>query len=1146
MTYTKEFSQLSKDDAHLAGGKGASLGEMIQSSIPVPDGYVVLAGTFDTFLDESNLTDEIQTILSHVDLNIVHTIEDASEKIQYLILNAEISEPIITEIRYQFKKLDSEFVAVRSSATAEDGAEHAWAGQLSSFLNVTEEMLVEKVQECWASLFTTRAIFYRFEKGLNVEEISVAVVVQKMVNSEKSGVGFSVHPVTEDREQIIIEAGYGLGEAIVSGEVTPDSYVIHKTNKKIISCDVSNQSKALFRSDCKTEDGYNTWQTLENDVASSQVLSEKETLELAEIIKNIEAHYGFPCDVEWAYEDGRFYITQSRPITTLGLNAHNFETILWQKIWEAGNAPVFEMTHGTLLAYPIQKEIGLVDEEMAVVGTKEKVSAYYTEKSLSTAAEDGKKYFLEQADTFLETSEDLINSAHDYVLKNETTAVTTESFKVTSELLRNLFAYFNCTNPQFTSSLESEVLSEISDLVDTDPESVFRDLCVSQKHSLIQLEQIDWMKLVIAVQKGKDAPVLLKEHFEKYKYLVGDEGNKKVSIESLQELLESEIQQEIRYELDLDKALAFTNKLKELKAKHISEYNLSDTLVKKTRILSDVGHVRLELRSAWTAVFHLIRMQLESLREQNNLDIDLLLSYTADEIVEWIEAKKQFIARPTNFSVNIQEGECSLLFGEEAKTKDDFCVQENISDDGALKGNTAFPGNVTGEVVVIEWGSADFDEKLSNFPEGAVLVAGQTRPMLVPAIKKALAIVTDEGGITSHAAIVAREFQKPCVIGTGSATEVLKDGDLVQVDATNGFIKIISGKSLDPKDYIRMFAGKSFDYLVSDIFLKYYNRFGVISLQDNVSWMSVFPKNKLEETLEEGKEIYTSEENFKKYKEDFDSYIKSSQSTFESILNKEQAITAKDVKSFFGLATEHFNYYSKTEFFYTDLLKQPEMVISVAEFDKLKLDGRAHLNKLFFEDDGFIKTFVSKIANETNTVKEDLFMYTVEELKNLVDSGSVINSEILEARKHQFFFGAGYELSGLESEEYVSDFFSLYREVSDTIQGTVANKGRVRGQARVLIPDAANFNQITKEVEKMLKGEILIAETTSPEIIQACKKAAAIVTNQGGMLSHAAIISRELGIPCIIGTDKDVVLSIKTGDVVEVDAELGVVKVIQR
>lgn len=311
--FTKKFQQISKSDAPIAGGKGASLGEMTQAGIPVPPGFVLLSESFERFLEETDLNVEIDAILKKVDHQKIHTVENASEKIQALILKAKMPEDIKQEVKKEFQKLKTEFVAVRSSATAEDGAEAAWAGQLESYLNTTEKTLLANVQKCWASLFTPRAIFYRFEKKLHQQKISVAVVVQKMIESEVSGIAFSVHPVTQDYNQIIIEAGLGLGEAIVSGSITPDAYVIEKKSREIIDINVSEQSRGLFRK----KDGGNLWQDIPAGDGAKQKLNRKQILELSDLIMMIEDHYGFPCDIEWAFEKKKFYIVQSRPITTL-------------------------------------------------------------------------------------------------------------------------------------------------------------------------------------------------------------------------------------------------------------------------------------------------------------------------------------------------------------------------------------------------------------------------------------------------------------------------------------------------------------------------------------------------------------------------------------------------------------------------------------------------------------------------------------------------------------------------------------------------------------------------------------------------------------------------------------------------------------
>lgn len=313
MNLVSDFIILSKNDVAHAGGKGASLGEMTQAGIPVPPGFVVLSSSFEQFLGETDLMQEIDTILSEVRHNEIHTVEKASENIRALILSREMPKEISKAITISLEELGADFVAVRSSATAEDGEDHSWAGQLESYLNVSGMDVCEKVKHCWASLFTPRAIFYRFEKELHLTKISVAVVVQKMVDAEFSGIAFSVHPVTENPNQMIIEAGYGLGEAIVSGQVTPDSYVIEKEPRKIIDINIFTQTEALYRN----PNGGNKWKNILEPKASSQVLSEKQMLDLAEIIVAIEKHYGFPCDIEWAFEKEKFYVVQSRPITTL-------------------------------------------------------------------------------------------------------------------------------------------------------------------------------------------------------------------------------------------------------------------------------------------------------------------------------------------------------------------------------------------------------------------------------------------------------------------------------------------------------------------------------------------------------------------------------------------------------------------------------------------------------------------------------------------------------------------------------------------------------------------------------------------------------------------------------------------------------------
>lgn len=327
MRFLKQFKELNKKSVAIAGGKGASLGEMLRAGIPVPDGFVVMARTFDQFIEETDINIEIDAELGKVNKNDINSVELASKVIQSLIYKAKMPNDIGNEILEGFKNLknqiskikdneslrDDFLVAVRSSATAEDSSTDSWAGELDSFLCVTEKNLLESVKNCWASLFTPRAVFYRIEKGMSNTKVSVAVVVQKMIDSEISGITFTVHPVTQDKNQMIIEAGYGLGEAIVGGMITPDSYVISKKSKEILGINISKQKKMIVRN----KKGGTKTDKVPVKFRNKQKLTAKQILELSDICIKIERHYKLPCDIEWTYQKGRFYIVQSRPITTL-------------------------------------------------------------------------------------------------------------------------------------------------------------------------------------------------------------------------------------------------------------------------------------------------------------------------------------------------------------------------------------------------------------------------------------------------------------------------------------------------------------------------------------------------------------------------------------------------------------------------------------------------------------------------------------------------------------------------------------------------------------------------------------------------------------------------------------------------------------
>ncbi|MBM4462175.1 MAG: phosphoenolpyruvate synthase [Chloroflexi bacterium] len=313
------FEEIGRGDLALAGGKGANLGELTKSNVPVPPGFVVTAAAYFHFLEEAKLTEKIRGYLKDLDTGDSKYLEQVANQIKASINRAPMPRQIAEEIRKAYRKMGGGLVAVRSSATAEDLPEASFAGQQRTFLNVEgEDSVVAAVQDCWASLFEPRAIFYRVEHGFEHLKIGIAVPVQRMVQSEVSGVIFTVEPVSSDGSKIIIEAVYGLGETVVSGLVTPDLYTIDKETSRIMDKSIVKQEWQLVRNvAARNHEESNIQVPVAVSDQGKQKLTDKDILALANIAKTIENLYQFPQDIEWAKEGDKLYIVQTRPVTTI-------------------------------------------------------------------------------------------------------------------------------------------------------------------------------------------------------------------------------------------------------------------------------------------------------------------------------------------------------------------------------------------------------------------------------------------------------------------------------------------------------------------------------------------------------------------------------------------------------------------------------------------------------------------------------------------------------------------------------------------------------------------------------------------------------------------------------------------------------------
>ena len=319
-SYVVSLYDLDRDDAHLVGGKAANLGEMIQAKFPVPPGFAITDRAYRDFLSENGFDRKIKNLLTTINFENDDSLAHVSFEIKKIIRSGKISERLAGEIFTHYEKLGcNTFVAIRSSAIGEDSKEASYAGQNETFLNIRgEAVLADKIRDTWASLFSPRSIFYRHERRYLNTKLKIALIVQKMVDSDASGVIFTVDPVSEDKSRITLEAIFGLGEYIVQGKITPDHYEVDKETLRIIKKAKNAQLIML-----KKVGGDNREVKVPLLKQNRQKINDQEIIALAKLALSIEKHYYFPQDIEWAKEKDRIYIVQTRPITTLGANKNS-------------------------------------------------------------------------------------------------------------------------------------------------------------------------------------------------------------------------------------------------------------------------------------------------------------------------------------------------------------------------------------------------------------------------------------------------------------------------------------------------------------------------------------------------------------------------------------------------------------------------------------------------------------------------------------------------------------------------------------------------------------------------------------------------------------------------------------------------------
>ncbi|MCR4789349.1 MAG: phosphoenolpyruvate synthase [Lachnospiraceae bacterium] len=814
MKYIKLFDEIKKDDVAVAGGKGANLGEMTTAGIPVPLGAVLCANAYGRFIGENGIDPD--------------RYEKASD-LRTDILNGAIPEDIQKEVKEFYACLGdgNARVAVRSSATAEDLEDASFAGQQETYLNVIGiEDLLSKIRMCYASLWGERAVSYRKNSGYDKEKVSLAVVIQEMVESESAGVMFTADPAG-DRENVHINASYGLGEAVVSGIVSPDEYICDRNGKVLKEVTGSKEEEIIYSSDNK-----GTVKVPVDESRRKQKVLDKDMIAAltAEGIR-IEEHYGHPMDIEWAVRGGKIYILQARSITTIKTNDEKVFTdddfAGYPKVKPAKGAtreavlfnlektptPYFPLDHdfggnvgeqkGVLFSqigidfdggmYPIDKDgvsyqssnkvklnknifaipkylklVGNIDNNIKCADESLKKCRDEFEKEKNADPKD-----VRELGEALKRMRDLIGkTAYDrFLYALFPNAV--ESMKVTKVLRKidkDLNSYDVLEGLSYVTADINRAMKEMCEYINTDPamadavmNSDYEKICTSYSELKRRIEEfID--------RFGS------KSDFNCYCFISETwRENPDRFINTLRPMLKSGGGAVATKEESDRKFADLMNRVRG--ALDEKQYAVFE---KKVSGLRHYHYIREATQYLWESEFEHSRELLRKLSDMTGVSYEDLLFLFADELFDACKTGKI-----TEKKDLINERKSKRAFAEAYWDK---CMKDALAgDDDSIKGIGASNGQVKGKVCIVR-----SPKEFYKLEKGDILVCTYTDPEWTPLFALAGGVVVDTGGTLSHAAIVAREYGIPAVLATGDATVKLKDNDTVLVNATEGTVTVLA------------------------------------------------------------------------------------------------------------------------------------------------------------------------------------------------------------------------------------------------------------------------------------------------------------------------------------------------------------------
>ena len=1137
----------SATDSNKFGGKAANLAKMIKASMPVPAGFALSIGAFEKGLDED----------------------------------------LKRDILAAFDDLGCERVAVRSSAVAEDSSEASWAGQLDSLLNVGREELIDAIKECWESIKSVRAQSYAKDHKVPKSRQKVAVVVQVMVDASAAGVVFTANPISGEPEEMMIEAVYGLGEYLVQGIVTPENYIINKKTKKIITYSPHRQTKMLVYKNGKNQEA-----AIQND--ASNVLNEKQIKKLVETSKQIETLYGKPQDIEFAFDGDRLYIVQSRPITTLDeFKLPEFFQHCAKSIRRPSTLQRDELFRAT--------SNNVAPAEVVSLPLGDMNRAYYLEKT-------GAKKIFEVCLNSLKTRQNLtkhINNFNDVEkLAGSIAKFIEENPKKYRECFKKYREFQIKLSPFLYTALAVDAIlyPQFKENILTDYPKKSEEILnfVATPKNLHDYQKFRLALCKFKLKKSGSINSLLEEfgHINEYSFvekLTTAEDIHKELKNLNEEVAEIEIK-DIEHSIDDSDTKWLEKLLPEeifVKAILIKEYALL-----RTSRIDFLKRVQLKLRAVYESMAFEFKANDAKPWTKNHL-VNLLDREIDDyinngEVPAFDEISKRldqsYLYFFTNNKTTVITDQKIIEKAKSIVTKpEDFESQSIIS-----PGTTAFAGSVKGRVVKVT-----HKDDLNKVKSGDIIVAHVTMPEYTAVMKKAAGFITAEGGITSHAAIVARELAKPCIVGADNCMQVLKTGDYIFLDSANQKVHFAQETDFDigePEDlfywgpsrarplymndfimavedfFIAMFKNsatpnppktlalfhnkqvvwlineRAFGEFVLDTFTVYKNQKRID--RDVKDWQKAC--RQLDTGARDTKEVpnlliaswrptlfaefslYGAEMaiaellkrfNEKTRQEIWGNFTIPDKPTFINRIDQE-LLKSKDVeqlaKKYYWIQSGYEGVVDSAEEYFTERLK-----VLKGNEDKKNKQSRGELAKRLklTEEELSALELTRKLAKFMDDRKAWM-MKSRQYLSDLPTSFVKFNNGWL------FEEGKSTSIKADDAKE-------LWERYVDFKASTMAVKGIVasNGGKHFINGEVALVSSPTDSVED---DRILVVPSTSPSYVPLMRNARALITDHGGMMSHAAIVAREFGLPCIVGT-KQATKILRAGDKVVLDLVKGIV-----